>query len=80
MTTCGLCDLQVSMCPDHVMPHRRFGHCLPFSVASMPGVGRCAVASRDIAPGEVVLEDEAVNDFGLLRRYSVIVGEDFGGW
>ena len=60
MTTCDHCDLQVTMCPDHVMPHRRFGQCLPFCVASMPGVGRCAVASRDIAPGEVVLEDEAV--------------------
>ena len=59
-TTCDLCDLQVTMCPDHAMVHRRFGQCLPFRVASMPGVGRCAVASRDIQPGEVILEDEAV--------------------
>ena len=31
-----------------------------FRVASVAGVGRCAVAARDIAAGEVVLEDEAM--------------------
>ena len=34
--------------------------CPLISVSSLPGVGRCALAARDIEAGEVVMEDEAV--------------------
>ena len=34
--------------------------CPLVTVSSLPGVGRCALASRDIEAGEVVMEDEAV--------------------
>ena len=34
--------------------------CPLVTVSSLPGVGRCALAARDIEAGEVVMEDEAL--------------------
>ena len=34
--------------------------CPLVTVSSLPGVGRCALAARDIEAGELVMEDEAV--------------------
>ena len=30
------------------------GLCFPFTVTRAPGVGRCVLAARDIAPGETI--------------------------
>lgn len=38
----------------------RAGHTLPWSVASDPQYGRYLVASRDIAPGELVLREDCL--------------------
>ena len=55
---CEDCD-QVFSCEKHLKIHRPGKTCLPFTVITKEGVGRCAVASRDILAGEVVIEDNA---------------------
>ena len=38
----------------HQALHEEEGRCLPFTVATRDMVGRCAVATRDIQPGELI--------------------------
>ena len=38
----------------HQALHEEAGRCLPFTVATREIVGRCAVATRDIQPGELI--------------------------
>ena len=38
----------------HQSLHEEAGRCLPFTVATRDMVGRCAVATRDIQPGELI--------------------------
>ena len=38
----------------HQALHEEEGRCLPFTVATREIVGRCAVATRDIQPGELI--------------------------
>ena len=46
-------------CERHLKIHRPSGSCLPLTVISKEGVGRCAIASRDILAGEIIIEDNA---------------------
>ena len=55
---CGSCG-GVSLCPGCRPRHKRAGKCLPWGVSRQEGVGRCLVATRDIKPLEIVLEDTA---------------------
>ena len=68
--TCGGCQ-EARYCSkehqrDHWKVHRP--HCRPFKVARAPGVGRHLVATRDINPGEIILEEPAVT--GGPRQYT----------
>ena len=38
----------------HQSLHEEAGRCLPFTITRLEGVGRCAVATRDIQPGELI--------------------------
>ena len=58
VSECGDCE-QVFSCKTHLKTHRPNNTCLPFTVITRRGVGRCAVASRDILAGEIVIEDDA---------------------
>ena len=50
-----------SFCSDqHRALHEDRGQCLPFLVTFKEGVGRCVVAARDIAPGELIFREEAL--------------------
>ena len=50
-----------SFCSDqHRALHEDGGQCLPFLVTSRAGVGRCVMAARDIAPGQLIFREEAV--------------------
>ena len=48
-------------CFSHLAIHRPKETCLPFTVITVEGKGRVAVATRTLKPGEVVLEDSAVS-------------------
>jgi len=58
---CSLCDL-VSCCHKHLKFHtsKDGSFCYPWTVESIPRVGRVLVAVRDIKHLEVILEDEPV--------------------
>lgn len=56
-SACAHCG-KASFCgAAHQRLHRLSDACLPFRVAVSPVKGRCLVAVRDIAPGELVLAD-----------------------
>ena len=59
LTVCERCDEGLHYCPLHVGSHHTTsGHtCYPWRVESRQGVGRLAVASRDISCHQLVLED-----------------------
>ena len=59
-TKCCDCDNNVFYCgPDHLSSHMYQDTCLPFSVDTMPGVGRVVTAVRDIKAGELILTEKA---------------------
>ena len=45
---------------EHGALHEDQGQCLPYSVTSLAGVGRCLVAARDITAGELIFREEAL--------------------
>jgi len=57
---CALCELcgLVGVCNKHARIHRPEQECMPFKVENQPGKGNFLVATRDIKPFQVVLQDE----------------------
>ena len=53
---CSSCSLP-SCCLEHLSKHRPSSSCLPWEVSRRPEVGRVLLASRDILPYELVLQD-----------------------
>ena len=47
-------------CELHYSYHRSHSRCLPWSVSSNTQYGRYLVASRDIAPGDLILQEECL--------------------
>lgn len=54
---CSACNLS-SCSSEHLVLHRPQELCLPFRIQYKEGVGRYIVATRDISPLEVILEDD----------------------
>jgi len=46
--------------PDHLLAHRQHGYCFPYRVKWKAGKGRSLVATRDIAPLELIMFDAAI--------------------
>jgi len=58
---CAACG-EVSYCSKfHLSKHRPGNTCLPFTIARCPDKGRYVVATRDIEPLEVIIEDQAAS-------------------
>merc|ERR1711892_240771 len=55
---CNDCE-NIFSCERHLKIHRPSDTCLPFTVITRGHIGRCAVASRNILAGEIVIEDNA---------------------
>ena len=55
---CSACPTK-SCSPAHLAQHRPSSSCRPFTIHTVPGVGRCLLASRPILPGEEVLAEQA---------------------
>jgi len=65
--SCFLCESPAALkcvhCPteacseEHLAVHRPKDYCFPFKVMRRPEVGRYVVATRDVAPSEIILEE-----------------------
>ena len=87
---CFLCDrICVDKCPDcgqvftcspqHLQVHRGGKKCLPWVVKFQEGVGRALVASRDILPFELVMEDDPLVKVVGADEFCVNCGEKSEG-
>ena len=59
----------------HQSLHEEEGRCLPFTVATRDMVGRCAVATRDIQPGELIFRCQGI--MGIFIMGNLMIGEGF---
>jgi len=57
---CPACQLVHYCSQDHLLTHRQQNYCFPFRVRWRSGKGRCLVATRDIAPLELIMFDAAI--------------------
>ena len=71
--TCGGCQEARYCSKEHQREHWKVhrAQCRPFKVVRAPGVGRHLVATRDISPGEIILEEPPVT--GGPRQYTAPV-------
>ena len=71
--TCGGCQEARYCSKEHQREHWKVHRpqCRPFKVVRAPGVGRHLVATRDINPGEIILEEPPVT--GGPRQYTAPV-------
>ena len=63
---CQYCSLNIA-CGAHYHLHRNHQLCYPVRIEQKPFIGRCLVATKDIEPGSLILEDWSASSGPKVR-------------